>query len=191
MAQDSNLIVAGTGKPGGYIFRAPAGTTLPTDETTALDPAFINQGYASSDGLSRAITKAYEVIRDWNGDEVKRLKTETSVTLTFTLIQAADPNVLKAKFGDGAVTVAGTKITVAYKGEDAPAGPWDFELKDGDSVRRIVAPNAKDVTEDFTQEMTAGAVVGIPITLTLYKDASGVFFYDYADSGVESSSSSS
>lgn len=187
MAQNSELVVAGTGKPGGYIFRAPAGTTLPSDEAASLDPDFVNQGYASSDGLSRAITKAYEVIRDWNGDEVKRLKTETSVTLTFTLIQAADAEVLKSKFGEDAVTVAGTKISVEYKGDDPAPCPWVFELKDGDNVRRIVAPIAQDVTEDFTQEMTAGGVIGFPITLTLYKDANGVFFYDYADAAEDES----
>ena len=193
MAQNTDLIVAGTGKPGGYIFRAPEGTTVPATEAALLDAAFVNQGYASSDGLSRAIAKAYEIIRDWNGDEVKRLKTETSVTLTFTLIQAADAEVLRSKFGADAVTVSGDRITVSYKGEDAPASPWVFDLKDGNSVRRIVAANAQDVTEDFTQEMTAGTVIGIPFTLTLYKDASGAFFHDYSStpSGGSSSSSSS
>lgn len=191
MAQNSDLIVAGTGKRGGYVFRGLAGTALPTDESAALAVGFLNQGYVSNDGLQRAIAKAYEVIRDWNGDEVKRLKTETSVTLTFTLIQSADPEVLKSKYGAGAVAVSGNKITVTYKGDDAPAGPWVFELKDGDNVRRIVVPNAQDVTEDFTQEMTAGSVVGLPFTITLYKDDAGTFFYDYIAATESDSSSSS
>lgn len=187
---DSNKVVAGTGKPGGYAFRAPLGTALPADETTALPAGFINQGYASNDGLSRAISKAYEIIRDWNGDEVKRLKTEVSVTITFTLIEAANGEVVKTVFGEDAVTItpatssAGTKIAVAYKGEDGPTSAWAFELKDGKHVRRIVAPVAQNVTEDFTQEMTSGGVISYPVTLVLYKDAAGNFFYDYSDDGV-------
>lgn len=187
---DTRKVVAGTGKPGGYAFRAPLGTALPANESTALAAAYINQGYASNDGLSRAIAKAYEVIRDWNGDEVKRIKTETSVTITFTLIEAANGEVVKSVFGDSAVTItpatpsAGTKIAVAYKGEDAPAAVWAFDLKDGDHVRRIVCPLAQNVTEDFTQEMTSSGVISFPVTLTLYRDANGVFFYDYSDDGV-------
>ena len=44
MANASNVT---TGKPkkGGAIFRAPAGTTLPTDATTALNEKFVCLGY--------------------------------------------------------------------------------------------------------------------------------------------------
>lgn len=187
---NSANVVAGTGKPGGYAFRAPLGTALPTDETTVLPDAFKNQGYASSDGLSRAISKAYEIIRDWNGDEVKRNKTETSVTITFTLIEAANGEVVKTVFGEDAVTItpatasAGTKIAVAYKGEEVPSSTWVFDMKDGKHVRRIVAAVGQNVTEDFTQEMTSGGVISYPVTLVLYPDDAGNFFYEYSDDGV-------
>lgn len=185
-------VVAGRPKPNGAIFRAPLGTPLPTDETTELNVAFIGQGYAHEDGLERAISKAYETIRAWGGDEVKRSRTELTVQFTFTLIEAANGEVAKTIFGEDAVTVTpatsseGTKIAVAYAGEDPEDASWVFDLKDGNHVRRIVAPVAQVVTEDFTQTFSDSDVIGYPVTLSLRADESGNYFYEYSDDGVTS-----
>ena len=48
----SGLVSAAKPQKGGAIFTAPAGTAIPTDATTALDPAFVKLGYASNEGLS-------------------------------------------------------------------------------------------------------------------------------------------
>ncbi len=191
MTTTAAKVVAGTGKPNGYIYRAPLGSTLPTSESTTLAGPYVSQGYASSDGLTRSIAKAYEITRDWNGDEVKRSKTETSVTLTFTLIEASNGEVAKSVFGESAVTItpatssAGGKIAVAFGGEDAPPSVWVFELKDGNAIRRVVCPIAQNVTEDFEQEFVNSGVISYPVTLSLTKDSNGKFFYDYADDGIK------
>lgn len=187
---DSRKVVAGKPKPNGAIFRAPLGTALPASEVVALNAAFLEQGYAHEDGLERAISKAYETIRAWGGDEVKRTRTEIGVTLTFTLIEAANGAVATTIWGASAVTVtpatgsAGTKIAVAYAGEELPESAWVFDLKDGNHVRRIVIPRGQVTTEDFTQTFADAEVIAYPVTLTLFKDASGNFFYEYADDGV-------
>jgi hypothetical protein len=187
---DSQKVVAGTPRPNGAIFRAPVGTTLPTSETSTLDTAFAGQGYAAQDGLERAITKAYETIRAWGGDEVKRTRTEIGVTLKFTLIEAANGDVATTIWGDAAVTItpatatAGTRIAVAYDGGELPESSWVFDLKDGDHVRRIVVPRGQVTTEEFTQTFADAQVVAYPVTLTLFKDAAGRYFYEYADDGV-------
>lgn len=192
MTTTAGNVVAGRPKPGGAIFRAPLGTALPTSESTALAGTYISQGYAHEDGLERSISKAYNTIRAWGGDEVKRSRTELTVELTFTLIEAANGEVAKTIWGASAVTItaatsgAGTKIAVAYKGEDPANSVWVFDLKDGAHVRRIVCPNAQVVTEDFTQTFSDEDVIGYPVTLSLRADSSGVFFYEYSDDGVTS-----
>ena len=53
---DVKNVTAGKPKVGGAIFRAPLGTTLPTDATTNLDAAFKALGYCSDDGLTNTNT---------------------------------------------------------------------------------------------------------------------------------------
>jgi len=186
----SKNVVAGRPKPNGAIFRAPLGTALPTSESGTLDAGFIEQGYASEDGLSRAISKAYETIRAWGGDEVKRSRTEIGVELTFTLIEAANGEVAKTIWGEDAVTVTpatvseGTKIAVAYAGDELPESEWVFDLKDGDHLRRIVVPRGQVATEDFTQTFADADVIAYPVTLVCFRDDDGNFFYDYSTDGV-------
>ena len=52
------------GKPAvsGAIFRAPTGTTLPTDATTALASAYKAMGYVSDDGVTQSMTRETEQI---------------------------------------------------------------------------------------------------------------------------------
>ena len=51
MAANASLVTAGKPKVAGGIYYAPAGSTLPTDTSTALDNAFILLGYISTHGL--------------------------------------------------------------------------------------------------------------------------------------------
>lgn len=187
----SRNVVVGKPKPNGAIFRAPLGTTLPTTESTTLPAAAIEQGYASSDGLSRAIAKAYEQIRAWGGDEVARPRTEHSVTMTFTLIEAANGEVAKTIWGEDAVTITpatsstGTAIAVAYAGDDLPESVWIFDMQDRGHLRRIVVPRAANVTEDFTQTFVDNNTISYPVTLVLFADEAGKFFYEYSNDGVK------
>lgn len=189
-APTESKVAVGAPKIGGAIFRAPVGTALPTDESTALDAAFINQGYVSSDGFTRAINKAYATINAWGGDEVAKSRTELSVSAEFALIQTLDADVIESVFGTDAVTVtpadisSGEKIAVAYAGAELPKSLWVVELAYNGRARRIVFPNSQVTTEDFSQEFTDEDVAAFPVELTSYRDGSGNFFYDYSNDGV-------
>ena len=54
MANNVNYVSAAKPKVAGAIYRAPLGTTLPTDATTALDSGFKALGYVSNEGMTNA-----------------------------------------------------------------------------------------------------------------------------------------
>ena len=54
MDNDKSNITIGLPKSNGAVFWAPAGTTLPTNASDALDGAFVNLGYISEDGVTRS-----------------------------------------------------------------------------------------------------------------------------------------
>lgn len=133
MANASNVT---TGKPkkGGAIFRAPLGSTLPTDATTALDPAFVCLGYCGEDGLSNANSPESDSIKAWGGDTVLTYQSAKEDTFTFVLIEALNPDVLKAVYGDENVTgTLADGITVKANSQEQQAAAWVVEqvMRDG------------------------------------------------------------
>ena len=182
-------VMSGKPKISGAVFRAPLGTPIPTDARTALDVAFIEQGYVSSEGWSRQINKAYNTINAWGGDEVARSRTEHGVGFSFSLIEDLNSEVQKSKFGAAAVVVApataskGRQVTVTYKGEDTDPSVWVFDMNDQGKLHRTVFFDAVDTTESFEQTFSDEDVISLPFEMTAYKGPTGAWFVDYTDDG--------
>ena len=64
MAKVDNVSAAKP-KVGGAISKAPIGTQLPTDATTALAVAYVSLGYCSEDGMTNNNTPESEQVRAW------------------------------------------------------------------------------------------------------------------------------
>ncbi|MBK7822820.1 MAG: hypothetical protein IPJ61_17600 [Tessaracoccus sp.] len=186
---DKQNVMAGMPNNVGAIFRAPLGTPLPTDATTALDSAYKELGYASSDGWARQVNKSYNALNAWGGDEVGKARSEHSVGFNVTLIEDLNGDVQTAKWGTAAVTVTpaneahGNLVTVTYEGEETDPAVWVFDMYDEGRLHRTVFPNAKDVTESFEQTFSDAEAVGLPFEMTAYRGPDGAYFVDYLDDG--------
>lgn len=173
-------VTAGKPKITGAIFRAPTGTTLPTDAKTELDTAFKCLGYVSEDGVTNSNSPESEQTKAWGGDVVLSTQTEKPDTFQFKLIEAKNVDVLKMIYGDSHVTgTLDTGITVDVTAEDPGPAAYviDMILKDGD-LKRMVIPSAS-ISEMDDIVYNDSEPVGYDVTLTATADDTGCTHHEY------------
>lgn len=179
MANAKN-VTAAKPKVGGAVFRAPLGTTLPTNATTDLNAAFKSLGYISQDGLVNSNSPSNTSESAWGGDTVLNTQGEKADTFKFTLIEATDVEVLKAVYGDD--NVSGTLeagISVQSNAEENVPCSWVVEmLLKNNTKKRIVVPNAA-VTEVGDITYADNTAVGYETTISAVPDEKGQSHYEY------------
>lgn len=173
-------VTAGKPKITGAIFRAPVGSTLPTDAKTELDTAFKCLGYVSEDGVTNGNSPESEQTKAWGGDVVLSTQTEKPDTFQFKLIEAKNVDVLKMIYGDSHVTGdldTGIKVDVTAEDPGPAAYVIDMILKDGD-LKRLVIPSAS-ISEMDDIVYNDSKPVGYDVTLTATADDTGCTHHEY------------
>lgn len=180
MAQTVTNVTAGKPAVAGGLYKAPTGTTLPTDATTALAAAFKALGYSSEDGLTNGVTRETEDIKAWGGDIVLVPQTSYKETFKITLIEALNPDVLSVVHGSTNVSgTLATGITVSKNSKELDEAIYVVDMiMRNNALKRIVIPKGK-VTEVAEVTYKDNEVVGYEVTIQAFPDASGNSSYEY------------
>lgn len=141
MALDATKIkVAGSGA----IWKAPTGTTLPTDSTTAYGTGWVNLGWISEGGFEIENAKKTKTVMAWQSVEVVRLVT-TSVerSVKFEALESNKETVGLA--WGGATITAGSGSTYTIDLPDPQANSEfiiGIDWFDGSTTQRILVKRA-------------------------------------------------
>lgn len=177
----SSHVATGKPKVAGSVYKAPAGTTLPTDATSTLASAFVSMGYISEDGVRNTISSESANIKDWGGTTVYTLETSREDTFTMTFIESLNPDVLKAVHGDSNVTgsALNSGVSVTVDSDELAACVWVVDMiMRGNTVKRIVIPNGK-ITDVGEVTYKKDEAIGYEVTITAAADSSGNLHYEY------------
>ena len=181
MSNTAEYVSTGKPKVTGGIYRAPKGTTLPTDASTALDNTkFESFGYIASGGVTQATSLETSNYKAWGGDLVMVYQTDKATTFAFGLIEILNPITYKAVNGDANVTGSlSTGIAVRGNAKDLDEYVYVIELLlRGGAVQRIVIPNGK-VTEIGDIVYSDEDAVNFPITITAQAGTDGDSYKEY------------
>lgn len=158
----------------GGVKSAPAGTALPVDADTALDPAYVALGLVGEDGVTETADRSTEQIRAWGGSLARVVQTEFGLSYTFQLLDTT-ATVLREIHGDDNVTVDTAtvgveKIAVELNKNPLPEKVYAIEVKDGDRKVRIVIPRGQ-ITAIGDVTYVHSDVIRYELTISCYPDS--------------------
>lgn len=157
----------------GALYKAPLGSTAPTDATTALDAAFQNLGYVSDDGISENWEDSVDDIVAWqNATTVRSTTTESTLSLELMLIETKGIVLEMFHRGSTMVEVAPDNFQLDVKPIVADPSNWVLDVVDGTKLIRLYIGNG-EVVERGEVMYANGEAAGYPITLRGFPDTNG------------------
>jgi hypothetical protein len=157
----------------GELYKAPLGSTAPTDAVTALAAAFVGLGYVSEDGVTESHDDSVDDIVAWqNATTVRSATTSSTSRLGLTLIQTNAVTLTTFHRGSTMSEPVAGSYQLDVKPVVADPSMWVLHVIDGLKFVRIFVGNG-EITERGDVMYANGEPIGYPITITCYPDAAG------------------
>lgn len=146
----SELVVAGSGEA--YV--APVGTALPSNESSALNSAYVGLGYHTEDGASISVQTETQGFKGWQSLHDLRKERQTQlIRVTFALLQWNDAT-LPFAFGGGEVVDLGSghfRYDPPEDTDDLDERSLILDFSDGSRQNRLVIKRGNVVDAVETQ----------------------------------------
>ena len=183
MPSNNTALNVSTGKPNitGGIYRAPLGTTLPSDASTALGGTFTPLGYIAQGGVTHSFNIDSGEYRAWGGDLVLTYLNSKTHSFAFGMIEVLNKTTYETLYGAANVTGtlnSGISVT-SPGGGDMTEYVYVIELalRNG-AMKRIVIPDGK-ISSVGDVTYSDDTAVSYPVTITAQIDSSGNSHYEY------------
>jgi hypothetical protein len=182
-------VAAPSPKVTGGVLKAPLGTTLPKDATSALDPAFITLGRVSVDGVDKTEERPNTEINDWGGDLIAILQDKYGITVKFKLLQVMNADVQAAAHGDSNVSVTpatattGTLISTKLNSLLMDYASWCIDAFYIKMTMRLVVPTGR-ITTIGPQKWVHKELAMYDLTLRPFPDNYNNHAYEYWNDGI-------
>lgn len=189
MTNKASNVMSGKPLATGGVLVGPLGTALPTTVIATPNVALVSCGYVAEDGVEKEENRDFSEIKDWSGLVVKKSQSGFGVEMTFGFLEYFNATGAKAIYGDAAVSVvaatvsAGNQMNIVVKGTEPPHKVWVFEMADGLAKTRVVVPDGQVTSTGSTTYNAEDAAIR-QVTLSLFPDAAGNFYYEYNDDGL-------
>ncbi len=183
MANNANLVVgtAGGGADSlGLTWFAPTGTTMPTDESGALNAAFKDGGGISEEGVSLAMSETSKKIKFYGSQVSQRTivtDAETTFKLKFMEVNPTSMAIYWRKALGSIVPAASTgKFSITHGATSVVFFSMIIDVVDGANKIRFAIPRAEVTNRDDLQigngnelswgpEITAYPVAGVALAM--------------------------
>lgn len=185
-------LIAPSPRVSGSILRGPLGCALPTTSYTDLvggTGGLKDCGFANDAGLRQREERTNTDVFVWGGDLAGTLQERYSRTMTFTLMQFMNTEVLATAYGINNVSVIpatstnGKEIAVKLNPDLLDTVSWVFDGFYKENLVRIVLPIGR-VTQIGDVDLTHKTYATIECTLKAYPDATKQHGYLYLNDGV-------
>ena len=159
----------GLGLATGMFYHAPAGTALPTDPTAAIPADWTHVGDVTNEGITLAMDKSVENLRNWANVIKRVIMTEHTETIQAPIMDTTE-EVLKTVVGESNVTTATGITKVNLSAASLPEEEaFLFVMKDGDNMIMIGCTHGQVTAVDNVTFAPESAINWIP-TITAMGD---------------------
>ncbi len=145
----------------GSVYAAPEGSTLPTDVDTALDAAFVDLGYVTTDGVTFTHSRETEDLDAWQGSKIRVLTTAEPASVSFALMETSG-DTMKLAFGGGTITDSTTYFIYEPPVGQNTVRALVIEFLDDPHKYRYVIPRAQ-IQGEVTYTLAGTAALTYPL----------------------------